>query len=87
MSRFIRAVNATVRRELLRVLNRWEVVNALKRAIYTGRVAGYQAKSDDELQALADALSRRANTLMAWNTAQMQAALNRWNAQPRCHPN
>ena len=31
-------VNAGFRRELRRVLNRGEAVNALKRAIYTGRV-------------------------------------------------
>jgi TnpA family transposase len=74
-------VNATFRRELLRVLNRGEAVNALKRAIYTGRVAGYQARRDDEMQAVADALSLLANLLMAWNTTQMQAALNRWNAR------
>lgn len=29
----------------------------------------------------ADALSLLANILMAWNTAQMQSALNRWNAR------
>jgi TnpA family transposase len=32
-------VNAAFRRELRRVLNRGEAVHALKRAIYTGRVA------------------------------------------------
>jgi hypothetical protein len=41
---------------LLRVLNRGEPTNALKRLIYTGRVANYQAKSVDEMQAVADAL-------------------------------
>jgi TnpA family transposase len=45
------------RRELLRVLNRGESVNSLKRAIFVGRVAGYQAKQHDEMQAVADALS------------------------------
>ena len=35
-------VNDSFRCELLRVLNRGEAVNALKRAIYIGRVAGYQ---------------------------------------------
>jgi TnpA family transposase len=61
------------RRELLRVLNRGEATNALKRLIYTGRVANYQAKSEDEMQAVADALSLLANIVMAWNTAKMQA--------------
>jgi TnpA family transposase len=66
-------VNPVFRRELLRVLNRGEATNALKRLIYTGRVANYQAKSEDEMQAVADALSLLANIVMAWNTAKMQA--------------
>ena len=50
-------VNEAFRRELLRVLNRGEAVNALKRSIYVGRVASYQAKQHEEMQAVADALS------------------------------
>ncbi len=71
-------VNPAFRRELLRVLNRGEATNALKRLIYTGRVASYQAKSGDEMQAVADALSLLANIVMAWNTAKMQAIFDRW---------
>ena len=71
-------LNDVFRRELLRVLNRGEAVNALKRAIYTGRVASHQAKRPDEMQAVADALSLLANILMAWNTAQMQTVLDHW---------
>ena len=71
-------VNASFRRELHRVLNRGEAVNALKRAIYIGRVAPTQARRADEMQAVADALSLLANTVMAWNTMQMQAIVNRW---------
>ena len=71
-------VNSAFRRELRRVLNRSEAVNALKRAIYTGRVSPAQAKRVDEMQAVADALSLLANIVMAWNTAQMQAVLDRW---------
>ena len=71
-------VNAGFRRELRRVLNRGEAVNALKRAIYTGRVGQAQARRADEMQAVADALSLLANIVMAWNTAQMQGVLNRW---------
>jgi TnpA family transposase len=67
------------RREVLRVLNRGESVNALKRAIYTGRIAGHQAKREDEMQAVSDALSLLANIVMAWNTAKMQDALDHWN--------
>lgn len=69
-------VNASFRRELLRVLNRGEAVNSLKRAIYTGRVSATQAKRTDEVQAVADALSLLANILMAWNTTQMQTMLD-----------
>ena len=64
-------VNAAFRRELRRVLNRGESVNALKRAIYVGRVTPAQAWRTDEMQAVADALSLLANIVMAWNTAQM----------------
>ena len=74
-------VNATFRRELLRVLNRGEAVNALKHAIYAGRVAGYQAKRHDEMQAVADARSLLANILVVWNTAKMQAVLNQWSTR------
>lgn len=71
-------INASFRKELRRVLNRGEAVNALKRAIYTGRIAPAQARRADEMQAVADALSLLANVVMAWNTAQMQAVLDRW---------
>ena len=74
-------VKEPFRRELLRVLNRGESVNALKRAIYTGRVATFQAKRHDELAAVGDALGLLANIVMAWNTAQMQAAFDRLNAR------
>jgi len=71
-------VKPAFRRELPRVLNRGEATNALKRLIYTGRVASYQAKSENEMQAVADALSLLANIVMAWNTAKMQAIFDRW---------
>jgi TnpA family transposase len=71
-------VKPAFRRELLRVLNRGEAINALKRLIYTGRVANYQAKNEDEMQAVADALSLLANIVMAWNTAKMQAIFDQW---------
>ena len=71
-------VKTPFRQELRRVLNRGEAVNALKRAIYTGRISPAQAKRPDEMQAVADGLSLLANTVMAWNTMQMQAVVNRW---------
>jgi hypothetical protein len=46
-------------------------------------VAGHQAKRDDEMQAVADALSLLTNIVMAWNTAQMQAVIGRWNTRRR----
>jgi hypothetical protein len=66
-------VKDAFRNELRRVLNRGEAVNALKRAIYTGRISPAQAKRVDEMQAVADALSLMANIVMAWN---MQAVLD-----------
>lgn len=71
-------VKGAFRNELRRVLNRGEAVNALKRVIYTGRVSPTQAKRVEEMQAVADALSLLANIIMAWNTTQMQAVLDRW---------
>ena len=72
-------VNPVFRRELLRVLNRGEATNALKRALYTGRVAAYQARHEEEMQAVADTLSLLANIVMTWNTAQMQGIFDQWN--------
>jgi hypothetical protein len=68
------------------VLNRGEAVNALKRAIYSGRVAPHQARRSDELQAVTDALSLLANIVMAWNTARMQAVLERASNRRRPVP-
>lgn len=70
-------------RELLRVLNRGESVNSLKRAIYAGRVSPHQAKRNEEMQAVADALSLLANIVMAWNTARMQRVLDGWRREGR----
>lgn len=68
-------VNAEFRQELRRVLDRGEAVNALKRAIDTGRIALAQAKRADEMQAVSDALNLLANLVMVWNTMQMQQVL------------
>jgi TnpA family transposase len=66
-------------REIRHVLNHGESVNALKRAIYIGRVASYQARQEEEMQSVADALSLLANIVMAWNTVQMQKIFDGWN--------
>ena len=39
-----------------------------------------------EMQAVADALSLLANIVMAWNTAQMQAVLDRWSNRRQIVP-
>ena len=70
--------NPSFRHELRRVLNRGEAVNAMKRSIYTGRIAPAQAKRAEEMQAVADALNLLANIVMAWNTMQLQSVLGRW---------
>ena len=61
-------VKDAFRNELRRVLNRGEAVNALKRAIYTGRVSPAQAKRAEEMQAVAPALWPLAHPILAWNT-------------------
>ena len=71
-------VKPPFRQELRRVLNRGEAVNAMKRAIYTGKITPAQARRGDAMQAVADGLSLLANTVMAWNTMQMQAIITRW---------
>lgn len=63
----------------MRVLNRGEATNTLKRAIYIDRVAAQQARREEEMQAVADALSLLANIVMAWNTTQMQRILGSEN--------
>jgi TnpA family transposase len=68
-------LNDAFRRELLRVLNCGEAVNALKRAIYTGRAPATRLSTPTRCR-LADALSLLANIVMAWNTAQMQKVLD-----------
>lgn len=45
-------VNASFRKELRRVPNRDEMVNALKRASYIARVSPAQAKPHDEMRAV-----------------------------------
>jgi TnpA family transposase len=78
--------NPAFRREILRVLNRGEAVNALKRMIYAGRVSAHQGRRTDELQAVAEALNLLANIVVAWNTAQMQAVLDRWSNRRQIIP-
>jgi len=71
-------VKTSFRQELRRVFNRGEAVNSLNGAVCTGRISIAQAKRADEIQAVADGLSLLSNTMMAWNTMQIQAVVNRW---------
>jgi len=50
----------------------------------SGRLLG--AFRVDEMQAVADALSLLANIVMAWNTSQMQAVLDRWSNRRQVIP-
>jgi hypothetical protein len=50
------------------------------RFMFSGRYS-YKAKQQEEMQAVADALSLLANLVMAWNTIKMQSVLDRWNAR------
>ena len=64
-------VNASFRQELRRVLNRGEAVNALKRAIYTGRVSPAQAKRSARSPGLAWIAASLAATLFSpWPASQ-----------------
>ena len=74
-------VKDALRNKLRRALNRGEAVNALKSAIYTGRVSPAQAQRVEKMQAVSDALNLLANIIMAWNTMQTQAVLHRWANQ------
>src|SRR5260370_33272704 len=60
-------LNVAFQRELRRVLNRGEAVNALQRAISPGRGAAAPATRVDEMLAETDALTVLANIMMAWN--------------------
>ena len=66
-----------LRPPLLRVFNRGESVNASQRTIYTGRVAPFRAKPQDEFASVGDQLGRLANIVMALNIAQMQTPFDR----------
>ena len=67
-------VKESFRHEHRHVLNRGESVNALKRAIYVGRVASYQARRE-EMQAVADALSFLPTSSWPGTPGQMQMLL------------
>ncbi len=52
----------------------------------TGRISPAQAKRVDEIHAVAESLRLMGNIVMAWNTSQMQAALDRWSNRRQVIP-
>ncbi len=67
-------VNAGFRRELRRVLNRGEAVNALKRAIYIGRVAPTRLEGINLRGVFSFPLERFAEQLLPSQTAAKTSA-------------
>ncbi|VTU45941.1 Transposase, TnpA family (plasmid) [Variovorax sp. SRS16] len=73
--------NPDFRRELHTLLNRGESVHQLQRAIYYGRIAPERGRRRDELNAISGAHALLTNIVIAWNTARMQAVVDRWRKE------
>jgi TnpA family transposase len=74
--------NPGFRRELQRVLNQGESMHELQRAIHNGPIRARHGRSREELTAISGALTLLTNVVMAWNTSQMQRAVDaRWGLQ------
>jgi TnpA family transposase len=73
--------NAEFRRELLTLLNRGESVHQLQRVIYYGRLAPERGRRRDELAAISGSHALLTNIVIAWNTAHMQAVIDRWRKE------
>ncbi len=71
------------RRETLRALNHNERTHSLQRQIRHDGVGSRRGRRTEELIAQSGALALVTNLVMAWNTHQMQATLDRWRAQGR----
>jgi len=71
------------RRETLRALNHNERTHSLQRQIRRDGAGSRRGRRTEELIAQSGALSLVTNLVMAWNTHQMQATLDRWRAQGR----
>ncbi|MDG0854458.1 Tn3 family transposase [Roseateles puraquae] len=70
-------INPAFRSEVQHALNRGESMHTLQRAIHDGQVPSDLAKREETLAGVSSALSLMSNIVMAWNTEQMQAALDR----------
>jgi TnpA family transposase len=73
--------NPEFRRELHTLLNRGESVHQLQRAIYYGRLAPERGRRQDELVAISGSHALLTNIVIAWNTAHMQAVIDRWRKE------
>jgi TnpA family transposase len=71
------------RRETLRALNHNERTHALQRQIRHDGSGSRRGRRTEELIAQSGALALVTNLVMAWNTHQIQATLDRWRAQGR----
>src|SRR6202453_2912351 len=71
------------RRETLRALNHNERTHSLQRQIRRDGPGSRRGRRTEELIAQSGALALVTNLVMAWNTHQMQATLDRWRVQNR----
>jgi TnpA family transposase len=71
------------RRETLRALNHNERTHTLQRQIRRDGAGSRRGRRTEELIAQSGTLSLVTNLVMAWNTHQLQATLDRWRAEGR----
>jgi TnpA family transposase len=69
--------NPVFRTEILDLLNQGEAVHSLQRAVYNGMITAKHGRTMEELGAISGALTLLANIVMAWNTHQLQIAIDR----------
>lgn len=78
--------NPEFRREIHTLLNRGESVHQLQRAVYSGRLEPERGRRDSEMRAISGSHALLSNILIAWNTAQMQAVVEKWRKEKHKHP-
>lgn len=65
------------RREIHMLLDRGESVHLLQRAVYSGKMAPERGRRADEMRTISGSLTLLANSVLAWNTARMEAVVER----------
>lgn len=70
-------------RELRNVLNRGESLHTLQRTLHTGKVPAAHSRGRQHFQGVSSSLSLLSNIVMAWNTMQMQQALDALSPEER----